>query len=409
MAVYRIAKDSLFLTEHPMYGEKRLGVIKENKFLMKKPTQNSIVTPVIITAGKPPVKTSIYTLGKKHYETTDWLGNVRVTYTDKKSWNNGNFALNVSSTQDYYPFGAVMQGRKYNLTAYRYAFNTQERVPELNESHYTALYWEYDARLARRWNRDPKPSVGVSDYAVNGNSPLQLNDPNGDCPICISAAVGAIIGGLVGGGLAAIRGGNWKDVAKGVAAGFVGGAIVGSGAGIISAGGISAGLGLTASTGSLGTGASIGITALAGGISGGASSIVTQGAEILEGTRDELSRKELTTDILIGVPTALFGGVVGNSVTAQLEKEALRSLTKSIQKTATKEYKSLIKKALKEQYPSLGNHQINKIANATIKTIQQGAKKQIEAVRVTIQAGTMVGIEGIQQIGSGAIDKKVGN
>src|SRR5215813_6527443 len=139
MAVYRIAKDSLFLTELPMYGEKRLGVMKENRFLMKKPTQNSIVTPVIITAGKPPIKTSIYPLGKKYYETTDWLGNVRVTYTDKKSWSNGKFALKVSSSQDYYPFGAVMEGRKYNLTAYRYAFNTQERVPELNESHYTAL------------------------------------------------------------------------------------------------------------------------------------------------------------------------------------------------------------------------------------------------------------------------------
>ncbi|GIV28924.1 MAG: hypothetical protein KatS3mg027_2738 [Bacteroidia bacterium] len=78
-------KDSLFLTELLMYGEKRLGVINENRFLMKKPTQNSIVTPVIVTEGKPPAKTNIYPLGKKHYETTDWLGNVRVTYTDKKS------------------------------------------------------------------------------------------------------------------------------------------------------------------------------------------------------------------------------------------------------------------------------------------------------------------------------------
>ncbi|GIV45023.1 MAG: hypothetical protein KatS3mg035_2146 [Bacteroidia bacterium] len=65
MAVYRIAKDSLFLTELPMYGEKRLGVIKENRFLMKKPTQNGMATPVIVTASKPPVKTSIYPLGKK--------------------------------------------------------------------------------------------------------------------------------------------------------------------------------------------------------------------------------------------------------------------------------------------------------------------------------------------------------
>ncbi|GIV44915.1 MAG: hypothetical protein KatS3mg035_2038 [Bacteroidia bacterium] len=176
MAVYRIRKDSLFLTEHPMYGEKRLGVIKENKFLMKKPMQNGIATPVIVTASKPPVKTSIYTLGKKHYESTDWLGNVRVTYTDKKSWNNGKFALNVSSSQDYYPFGSVMEGRKYNLSAYRYAFNTQERIPELNESHYTALYWEYDGRLARRWNVDSKLSPFVSAYAVLGDNPVYFID-----------------------------------------------------------------------------------------------------------------------------------------------------------------------------------------------------------------------------------------
>ncbi|GIV45057.1 MAG: hypothetical protein KatS3mg035_2180 [Bacteroidia bacterium] len=180
MAVYRIRKDSLFLTELPMYGEKRLGVIKENRFLMKKPTQNGIATPVIVTASKPPVKTSIYPLGKKHYETTDWLGNVRVTYTDKKSWQQNKFALNVSSSQDYYPFGAVMEGRKYNLSAYRYAFNTQERIPELNESHYTALYWEYDGRLARRWNVDPKPMVFIGNYVVEYNNPIKWNDPLGD-------------------------------------------------------------------------------------------------------------------------------------------------------------------------------------------------------------------------------------
>ncbi len=163
-----------------MYGEKRLGVIKENKFLMKKPTQNGIVTPVIVTAGKPPAKTSIYPLGKKHYETTDWLGNVRVTYTDKKSWNNGKFALNVSSSLDYYPFGSVMEGRKYNLSAYRYAFNTQERVPELNESHYTALYWEYDPRVVMRWNIDPKPNPSICMYSILQGNPIWYTDHKGD-------------------------------------------------------------------------------------------------------------------------------------------------------------------------------------------------------------------------------------
>ncbi len=185
MAVYRFRKDSLYLYKIPFYGSSRLGVIKENKLIKIKTAQNSIGVmslpiPVNIAQSKNTTKPSVYTIGKKHYETTDWLGNVRVTYTDKKSWQQNKFTLNVSSSQDYYPFGATMEGRKYNLSAYRYAFNTQERVPELNESHYTALYWEYDGRLARRWNRDPKPAVGVSDYAVFRLNPILYNDVNGD-------------------------------------------------------------------------------------------------------------------------------------------------------------------------------------------------------------------------------------
>ncbi|GIV35511.1 MAG: hypothetical protein KatS3mg031_3046 [Chitinophagales bacterium] len=91
MAVYRIRKDSLYLYEIPLYGSSRLGVIKENKLLMTKLTQNkngvmSLPIPVNIAMSKNALKQSIYPLGKKHYETTDWLGNVRVTYTDKKSW-----------------------------------------------------------------------------------------------------------------------------------------------------------------------------------------------------------------------------------------------------------------------------------------------------------------------------------
>ncbi|GIV28858.1 MAG: hypothetical protein KatS3mg027_2672 [Bacteroidia bacterium] len=45
----------------------------------------SLPIPVNIAMSKNALKQSIYPLGKKHYESTDWLGNVRVTYTDKKS------------------------------------------------------------------------------------------------------------------------------------------------------------------------------------------------------------------------------------------------------------------------------------------------------------------------------------
>jgi hypothetical protein len=37
---------------------------------------------------------------------------------------------------------------------YRYGFNGQEKVDEISGvgNHNTALFWEYDTRLGRRWN-----------------------------------------------------------------------------------------------------------------------------------------------------------------------------------------------------------------------------------------------------------------
>lgn len=53
-------------------------------------------------------------------------------------------------------------------------FNGQEKDCEIynNESTTTALFWEYDARIGRRWNLDPKPQISISDYAVFGNCPI---------------------------------------------------------------------------------------------------------------------------------------------------------------------------------------------------------------------------------------------
>ncbi len=73
-----------------------------------------------------------------------------------------------------------MVGRVYDKNGYRYGFNGQEKTPELNPSHTTALFWEYDGRLGKRWNLDPKSIVGISDYACFGNNPILYSDPMGD-------------------------------------------------------------------------------------------------------------------------------------------------------------------------------------------------------------------------------------
>ncbi len=187
MAVYRIREDSLYLHEIPMYGSNRLGVIKEKMYLAKKHTTQNTMTALPVSLPLPQLSPftatqTVYSYGKKHYETTDWLGNVRVTYTDKKSWQQNKFALNVSSSQDYYPFGMLTPGRVFNSGAYRFGWNTQEKTDEIAGSgnHYTATYWEYNSRVVHRWNMDPKIQASWSPYAINWSNPIWYHDPLGD-------------------------------------------------------------------------------------------------------------------------------------------------------------------------------------------------------------------------------------
>ena len=48
---------------------------------------------------------------------------------------------------------------------------------------YTAQFWEYDSRIGRKWNLDPKPIKGISLYATFNNSPTGLIDRFGDTAI----------------------------------------------------------------------------------------------------------------------------------------------------------------------------------------------------------------------------------
>jgi hypothetical protein len=67
-------------------------------------------------------------------------------------------------------------------SAYQYGFNRQESVFEISSGgeHKTAKFWEYDARIARRWQLDPKPNQSISQYACLANSPILYMDILGD-------------------------------------------------------------------------------------------------------------------------------------------------------------------------------------------------------------------------------------
>lgn len=75
-----------------------------------------------------------------------------------------------------------MPGRSYTASSskYRYGFNGQEKSTEIAEGLTTAMYWEYDSRIGRRWNIDPVLKVGESPYLCFSGNPILLSDPNGD-------------------------------------------------------------------------------------------------------------------------------------------------------------------------------------------------------------------------------------
>jgi RHS repeat-associated protein len=133
---------------------------------------------------KPGIVT--FTRGNKFFELSNHLGNVLVTISDKKIQHTANstvvdyYLADVVTANDYYPFGMMMPGRKSNSDKYRFSINGQEKDKELNENITTALYWEYDSRLGRRWNIDPIVKSWESPYATFSNNPLIFKDELGN-------------------------------------------------------------------------------------------------------------------------------------------------------------------------------------------------------------------------------------
>jgi len=132
------------------------------------------------------------------------LGNVLATISDKniqKSTGGDTvkyYIADVVTANDYYPFGMLQPGRKYaqNSSSYRYSINSQEKESDLNDNITTAQFWEYDSRLARRWNVDP--IYQISPYGCFSNNPLRFSDQLGkDTGDVVVLFAGANLGGAI--------------------------------------------------------------------------------------------------------------------------------------------------------------------------------------------------------------------
>jgi hypothetical protein len=181
MAVYErgdpgVNGGKLSRSETHLYGSSRLGV-------------NSLVTNLedaqpSTAVNLPGLDSGLninFIRGNKVFELSNHLGNVLATVSDKR-WlqTAGWYKADVRSAQEYYPFGMMMVGRSFNAGGYRYGFNGQERSSEVGDNNYTAQFWEYDSRIGRRWNLDPEPITGISEYATLNNSPILYSDVLGN-------------------------------------------------------------------------------------------------------------------------------------------------------------------------------------------------------------------------------------
>ena len=96
-----------------------------------------------------------------------------------------NNTAEIQNVNNYYSFGMPMHRRNYTsgAGAYRFGFNGQEKVDEISGegNHNTAEFWEYDTRLGRRWNVDPKGEdyPWQSPYSVFNNNPVSFVDEEG--------------------------------------------------------------------------------------------------------------------------------------------------------------------------------------------------------------------------------------
>jgi hypothetical protein len=145
--------------------------------------------PIIIHNERPVAYRHI---GRKHYELSDHLGNVRVVVSDIKLssldvYNEpSDFTADVISRTDYYAYGSPMPGRSYADQEYRLGFNGMFKDDEIGGpgGSYTAEFWQYDSRIGRRWNIDPafEQYPAESPYLVFHDNPIYYTDPYGDDP-----------------------------------------------------------------------------------------------------------------------------------------------------------------------------------------------------------------------------------
>lgn len=340
------------------------------------------------------------------YEFTlrDHLGNSRVMFSDINS--DGILTQNeILQEQHYYPFGSSIDGpwevtNPDNPNKYQYNGKEANRDFGLNWYDYGARWYMPEIG---RWNavdqlaEDPM-QIDKSPYAYTWNNPVNLTDPDGNCPNCVTAAIGFGVGAVVGAGFSII---NQIQSGEGVsleqtlidgAAGAVSGGVIGSGAGLI------AGVGGIASTGGL---------LVAGGTGFGASvagDLTKQGLEVATGNREGLDIPEMAENAAVAIPLNMVGGLGGSTVSKPLVEGAKKHIFTGPSKESLRTAQKNISKTLKNQGAS--KNQIKEGRKGVKADFRKEVVSSERKAEVGAQVTITVGVQSSKKIINNVIDER---
>jgi hypothetical protein len=174
MNVYTNRNNAYQLTEEDLYGSSRLGIRNDSL---------EMIGVVLDTTHFN------RTIGRKNFEGSNHLGNVLTTFSDKKIpvvflaiGRTDHFNADILTSSDYNSYGSNMDHRNFSGKKHRFGFENQEKDNEIYGAGNatSALFWEYDTRLGRRWNIDPVTKSQESPYSAFASNPVWITDPMGN-------------------------------------------------------------------------------------------------------------------------------------------------------------------------------------------------------------------------------------
>jgi hypothetical protein len=141
---------------------------------------------LVIDVETPPSlpEIPVFVRGVTDYLLNDHRGNNMAMVTDKKLQHSTDgatidyYLADVRTASYYSAYGAI--SKSFNDGEIDLAHNGQKRSTEISASAQTALFWEYDGDVGRRWNVDPATKVSESPYFCFSGNPITSIDILGD-------------------------------------------------------------------------------------------------------------------------------------------------------------------------------------------------------------------------------------